>query len=138
VGTPLQIHVIAPGYSYQHHPDHRNGTPAKSQWIITEAQERDAFDGARTRNWLKVRLGWGLHAPNAHASYLGISPNGQEVFVAKFVASNPPVVWHGYPADHQRNPHDVPELQILRDWENSQLITPSQMRKLLRGQPCDL
>ena len=130
--------MVAPGYSYQHHPDHRNGVASKSQWTITEAEERNVFEGARIRNWLRGGSGWGLHIQNTQITYLGISRWGHQVFVAKFLAGSTPVVWHGYPADHQRDPKDRPEREIVKEWETSQLISPGQMRKLLKGQPCDL
>jgi hypothetical protein len=60
------------------------------------------------------------------------------LFVAKFVASAPPAVWHGYPADHERNPQDIPESEVLRDWIQSGLLAAAKVRKLTRGQPCNL
>jgi hypothetical protein len=139
MSVPLPLHLIAPGFTYVNHPDHRNGTAGKSQWLISEEEERGVFDTSRSNNWLPPSPGWGLHSPNAQAMYLGISADGRRnLLVAKFVASNTPIVWHGYPADHQRKRQDVPTREILLDWTRLQFVNEPQMRKILKGQPCDL
>src|SRR2546427_2748787 len=102
MGVPIQEHEIVPGLVYRHHPDHRNGTANKSQWTITEPDERDTFRNAESRMWLLEDRGWGLHTPNGRAEFLGVSHDShdlnRQLFIAKFVASARPVVWHGYPA----------------------------------------
>ena len=138
MGLPLQPQTIATGFRYKANSDHRNGTAGKSQWSLSEEEERSVFNAARVRNWLLPSPGWGLHSPNDLVAYLGSSCDGRSLFVAKFVASHAPMVWYGYPADHQRNRRDVPPLKLLQDWEASGLISPSQKRKILRGQPCSL
>jgi hypothetical protein len=47
-------------------------------------------------------------------------------------------IWHGYPADHQRSPSDIPDEEILKAWINLGLVTPAKVRKLAKGQPCNL
>jgi hypothetical protein len=127
------------GVNYQHHPDHRNGNTKKSQWTISEPAERESFRQAGVREWLSVDRGWGLHTPNERPEVLGESQDRErKLFVAKFVASAAPVVWHGYPADHQRHPQDVPESRILSAWESSGLLAAAKITKLLKGKPCSL
>jgi hypothetical protein len=139
MGGPFQTYTIAPGYIYLNHPDHRNGTADKSQWSISEVDERSVFNRSRINNWLPPSPGWGLHSHNDHTMYLGTSSDGvRSLLVAKFVASSAPIVWHGYPADHQRKRQDVPTREILVAWTNLRLINEPQMRKILRGQPCEL
>jgi hypothetical protein len=139
MGVPIMPNEIAPGFMYQHHPHHRNGIHGKSQWRIPELDERNAFDQARNRNWLTDACGWGLHTPNGIVSYLGVDQDhGRQLFVAKFIVSDAPAVWHGYPADHQRNPQDIPDNDVLRDWMRSRILTDAKVRKLMRGQPCNL
>jgi len=139
MGAPVLQHVIAPGYIYQHHPDHRNHTSGKSQWTITEEDERTTFDHSRTSQWLAQQHGWGLHVLAGHAAYLGDSDDGlRRLLIAKYVASNSPKVWHGYPADHQKRTHDIPDSKILGDWMRLNLLRPAKIRKLMRGQPCNL
>jgi len=111
----------------------------KSQWRIPEVDERSTFDQARIRNWLSVTCGWGLHTPNGVVSVLGVAQDhNRQLFVAKFIANAAPALWHGYPADHQRNPQDIPGIEVLRDWMISGLLTAAKIRKLTRGQPCNL
>jgi hypothetical protein len=139
MSIPLAQHLIAIGFVYQHHPDHRNGTTGKSQWIVTEANERAIFDSARTSRWLAANLGWGIHVLAGRAEYLGEASNGgRRLLVAKFVAGNNPKIWHGYPADHQKRIEDIPNATILRDWMQRRFLNAAKVRKLMRGQPCNL
>jgi hypothetical protein len=111
----------------------------KSQWRIPESDERNAFNQARIRAWLSDACGWGLHTPDGIVSILGVSQDhDRPLFVAKFLANAAPRFWHGYPADHQRNPQDIPDDRILSDWMTSGLLTSAKVRKLTRGQPCNL
>jgi hypothetical protein len=121
------------------HPDHRNGNPNKSQWTITEEEERAAFVRAVEHEWLLQNRGWGLHLHQEQPQYLGTS-KGQAaaLFVAKFVSSGAQVSWHGYPADHQRNIQDIPESKVLKSWIDLRLLALPKIRKLMKGQPCSL
>ncbi len=135
----LATFVIAPGVTYGVHPHHRNGAHGKSQWDISEGQERDVFVNARNQNWLLQDMGWGLHLVAGQVSYLGRAQDRQRrIFVAKFVDGNQNQFWHGYPADHQRNPGDIPVQNILQGWLNAKLLRRAIVRKLVRGQPCNL
>jgi hypothetical protein len=139
MGIPIQQHVIAPGFTYQHHPDHRNRTAGKSQWTVSEADERTTFDYSRTNQWLAQHVGWGVYVLAGRATYLGVSDDGlRRLLIAKFVGSNSPKVWHGYPADHQKTTHDIPTTKILGQWMRLNLLRAAKVRKLMRGQPCNL
>ena len=135
----VSTYTIAPGVTYCVHPHHRNGTPHKSQWSIPESQERNVFIHARDQNWLLQTVGWGLHVVNGRVEYLGTTHNGTRcLFVAKFVDASENHTWHGYPADHQRRPSDIPSVCILQRWMTSNLLRRAVIRKIVRGQPCSL
>jgi hypothetical protein len=127
------------GVRYTHHPDHRNRTGGKSQWRISLPKERQAFITARAEGWLIRSTGWGLHVDNTEPAYLGVAQDHvTRVFVSKFVDGNQSQNWHGYPADHQRNPQDIPDADVLKIWMDNDLIPLSKIRKLVKGQPCTL
>ena len=137
--TSLATYTIEPGVTYGVHPHHRNRSPQKSQWDISRDQELDVFVNARDQHWLSKDLGWGLHIVRARVAYLGKAQDRtRRLFMAKFVDGNRDQKWHGYPADHQRRPSDIPPAPILRDWMNSSLLRRAVVRKVLRGQPCSL
>jgi hypothetical protein len=127
-------------HSYTINLKHRNGTPAGSQWIITQKEERDCFETSANRSWLLERTGWGLYFDETNVlSYLGRAVDRDRLLVvAKFVASETPVVWHGYPADHERNNHDIPDQSILKSWVRERVLPRPTMRKIMSGQPCRL
>lgn len=130
---------IAPGVTYCIHSHHRNGTPGKSQWSIPKIHERDAFVHARNQNWLLQDVGWGLHIAGGQVAYLGVAQDRKrQLFVAKFVDGDQIQAWHGYPADHQQHPKDIPTQNTLQKWLNANLLRPAVIRKLVRGQPCNL
>lgn len=139
MGVAIQQFDIRPGFVYRLNPDHRNGTGGKSQWTIPPPDEVRCFRQADDRAWLSVNVGWGLHMPDGGPQFLGISEDrSRALFVAKFVASEAPVAWHGYPADHQRHPQDIPAPSVLKAWLDLDLLNPAKIRKLSRGQPCSL
>ena len=135
----VATHKIATNISYAHHPAHRDNTPDKSQWIITEYEERKCFVDARAQKWLARKIGWGLYIATGCVAYLGTARDRQrQLFVAKFVNPTQQNLWHGYPADHQRTTNDIPTNPILKNWLNSKLLSAAKVRKLSRGQPCVL
>jgi hypothetical protein len=124
---------------YFHHPDHRNGTSEKSQWLISEPAELASFHLSVRSGWIQEESGWGLHMPNGAPEWLGLAQDHITlVFIAKFVSSNAPRLWHGYPADHRRSSRDIPPVQVLREWLTQRLLTPAKIRKVTKGQPCSL
>jgi len=79
----------------------------------------------------------GLHLPAGKPDYLGVAQDHEAiVFVAKFTEDQD--VWHGYPADHRRKHGDIPTEPVLDGWMRDGLLTPANIRKLTRGQPCRL
>jgi hypothetical protein len=139
VGIALNHHIVAPGFTYQVHPDHRNGTQSKSQWTISQTEELGVFGAAVARRWLLQNRGWGLYIQNDQFTVVGVSADqARRIFVAKFTASNAPQIWHGYPADHQIHSHDIPAPEIMKRWMDTNVLAPRKIRKLSKGQPCNL
>lgn len=123
---------------YQIHPHHRNGHPHKSQWTISELEEQACYAATVTAAWILDRRGWGLHFANGQLDWLGTDKFGvRRLFVAKFVGSRNDD-WHGYPADHMRRAQDIPPTEILGMWLQGGVLPPAKIRKLMKGQPCNL
>jgi hypothetical protein len=133
----LPISVSSGVPPYLCNPLHRNRTPRKSQWTISENAELHSFEDAFNRTWLLSDIGWGLHFENNHPANLGVAQDHKtSVFVAKFV--NDKNTWHGYPADHQRNNQDIPDIQIRRKWLKENILPRRTVLQLGKGQPCSL
>jgi hypothetical protein len=137
--TFVSTYTIAPGVTYGVHPHHRNGMRRKSQWTISEDQERGVFVDARDKNWILQDIGWGLKIVEGRVAYLGVAQNHiTQLFVAKFVNGNRKQSWHGYPADHQRHTQDIPNETMLQRWLDDGVLPPQKIAKLQRGKPCSL
>jgi hypothetical protein len=123
--------------AYQTHPHHRNGHRRKSQWIITEAEEEDAFRHAEAMDWVDRRAAWGFHPPGAPPEQCGWGEIRTEpLYLAKFVKPLNSRFWHGWPAQPERKPQDIPTPEIRAKWLEDLPISAPKLRKLFRGQPC--
>ena len=126
-------------YRYVHNTVHRNNAPNKSQWLITDNEERDVFLTTIQRKWIEDGIGWGLYFINDHLDYLGVCPRRSNMlFIAKFVNGSVKRVWHGYPADYCNRGRDIPVESVLNDWERNNLVGPAKISKIARGKPCTL
>lgn len=134
---PVQIGT----YSYISKPDHRDGTPTKSQWTISFAEECAGFQLGVGRGWVAIDRGaaWGLHMVDGKVGYLGKTAANREpksdLFVAFFQISD---VCHGYPSDSKRSRREVPPTAVFKDWLMGKYLRPSVVRKLQQGQLCSL
>lgn len=130
---------IIPNVKYIHKNDHRDRTRNKSQWSISMNDERDCFKIMYLSNWYSDNKGWGLHIVDHIIRYLGYSTNNsRSLFIAKFVDGSGDNIWHGYPGDHIANHQDIPTSNILTDWISAGYISFSKVRKILKGQPCNI
>ena len=132
-----------PNVFYIHKVDHRDGSFEKSQWTITELEERICFKYSLELGWNNPSyISWGLHIENEKVVYLGKSAKNEpefcQLFIAKFVDSNKNSKWHGYPANSSQKQQDIPPESVLYDWLEKQYLRRSIIRKLLRGQKCNL
>lgn len=134
-----------PNVFYINNPQHRDNNPNKSQWLLSEQDERTCFEDAfgiqiRELGLVEVDVCFGLWLVNDDLIRLGTSaqnsntPN-RELFIAKFVDGNQNSRWHGYPADHRLKKGDTPT-EILPVWVRLELITASEMRKISQQKRC--
>jgi hypothetical protein len=124
---------------YSPNPEHRNSNPCKSQWKITENEEIECFKITYNKGWTKEKNAWGLHYSQNTVTYLGIGEDRSiKLFIAKFKNDVPHNTWHGYPADYQKNAHDIPDKDVLFDWIKNNVLTKAKIRKIMAGQPCKL
>jgi len=118
---------------------HRNGNIRKSQWTISEPEELSCFDNCQLKGWYEGPKGWGLHVVEEMPDWLGVAANAtSQLFIAKFVADEQCMQWHGYPADYRRNHHDIPIDKVLRLWLVQSVLPRAKVRKIAKGQPCNL
>ena len=130
---------IGQGIIYEYNPVHRNGTPGKSQWRITEIEESDSFICACDHLWVLDKVGWGFHFKEGKVQYLGVAQDHRTlVFIAKFVNDKPHNTWHGYPADHQKKQQDIPDDEIRALWIAEGVLPAQKIRKIGSAQPCKL
>jgi hypothetical protein len=127
------------GYSYTSKPDHRDGTPEKSQWYIGLNDEFTSFDKCVSEKWIRGQMGWGLHIVDDEACNVGISAANhgppRDLFMIFFSIAP---TCHGYPSDPQRSRREMPPDDIRAAWLTKQYLRRSVVRKLGRGQPCKL
>lgn len=117
--------------------DHRNNSPRKSQWCISQVEENKCFQIMFESNWYQDFGGWGLYIDNGVINYLGVGvSNSIQLFIAKFIDSNKNGIWHGYPANYIANQQDTPSLEILLDWTEKKYINMAKLRKINKNQPC--
>jgi hypothetical protein len=114
------------------HPKHRNSTPNASQWDVTEAQERQIFAASFNETWIKTKRGHGLYTPAGKPLTLG-KARSKTAFIAIFRSDGH--TWHGYPelSEYANIPSDT-----ILEWLNMGYIKMRTMRRLSKGQPCDL
>lgn len=137
-GTQIQSTT---GALYYLHPHHRESQRRfeKSQWIIGCPEEVRAFTSAHTGGWVAKANGYGYHAPSANGPQpLGETTGQEPTYIAKFVGSGSPLVWHGYPADPTRNTHDRPPAKTLVSWMQQGATTKARMAKIIQGKSCKL
>ena len=122
---------------YLPHPHHRSPDKAgeKSQWLISLIEEISVFNNACSAGWLFGQDGWGLYMAGNTAEYLGTAPDKRLLVFAKFIDSDNKDIWHGYPGD-QRKFQDRPPIIVSRAW--IEILGPSKVRKLKKGQSCVL
>jgi hypothetical protein len=136
---PGYIPGIIHGVKYEPYSAHRDGTRRKSQWTITVRDEIRSFTAAEGDGWLDTTRGWGLHRPNRSPEYLGVAVDrDRQLFIAKFVRGRAGEPWHGYPADPQLKPQDLPAERVRRAWLDQEILPAVLIRRLIKGQPCAL
>ncbi|MCY7272623.1 MAG: hypothetical protein LH702_02470 [Phormidesmis sp. CAN_BIN44] len=124
---------------YSPNPQHRDNNPRKSQWTIMEDEEVQCFEVAYGKGWKKGDDAWGFHLKQNTVKYLGRGEDRSvDLFIAKFKNDASHNIWHGYPADHQKNSQDIPDTDILSNWIANDVLKKAKIRKIMTGQPCKL
>ena len=126
--------------SYTFNPQHRDGNPNKSQWIIIEADEKSLFETSYSAGWKDTenKKCFGIKKSETNIIVLGKCKDRiTNLKIAKFVSDHQDN-WHGYPANYRTNQQDKPTTNILQKWVEENLITKSKMGKIARGQKCNL
>lgn len=120
---------------YQINPHHRNGAQNKSQWTISNREEVEVFGWSLENNSIADEYYWGVLFNGTVCLSLGVTPHRLNSKIARFVCSNFPRVWHGYPVDYVNDPqHDCPNYEVLRKWAGLGIITKAKIAKLIGGQ----
>ena len=97
------------------------------------------FKFAYTRTWVSNNNAWGVFFNNGEVDYLGVAQDHiTQVFIAKFVKDVNHNDWHGYPADHQSHPQDIPDQSVLNDWLVNKILPKAKIRKIQGSMPCKL
>ena len=140
--NPDQEFTISLGITYIHKKDHRNGSPEKAQWAISEIEERECFQLGIEKSWNTSQyVSWGIHIKAGKAAYLGCTASKKgdirESFIAKFRDDEGSNCWHGYPAD-PREDQDIPPGKILKDWVEKKYLRLAIIRKITKKQKCKL
>jgi hypothetical protein len=127
------------GFPYVSKPDHRDGTPIKSQWDISYDEEYASFALGVTSGWIAGQAAWGLHLVGNVANYLGhaaVNPGpNTPLWLAYFQVGAP---CHGYPSDPQRSSREVPPNEVRSDWLSKKYLRPAVVRNVGRGVTCKL
>ena len=127
------------GIQYGCHPAHRNRSPDKSQWTIEPLEEIACFIHTHQQGWIVGTRAWGLHLINGNPRYLGTTHDRARIlFVARFEDGTSSNQWHGYPADHQTKTNDRLPEEIKELWTRNRVLPPAKIRKLAKGQRCNL
>ena len=148
VGKDCAIKIDKKKYYYFLHPHHRNKNANKSQWTCKMEEEVKLFKIGVTNNWKEKRENKKnkdvIFSIFKYERYIGLScDKRRKLFFSKFVSSQKiksniqaKIEWHGYPADYEVNPQDIPDKDILLDWRQKKLIKKAHITKIVRGKPC--
>lgn len=124
---------------YRANPHHRDNNPNKSQWLISVSEEEGVFRASYSKEWISNNAVWGLQkSEDGGLKRLGYRDTKEiKLFVAKYVSSEEPVFWHGYPVD-LKSFHDRPGSDLLKIWLVNKVLKGSKIRKIQKGQKCAL
>ncbi len=137
----IQIEGCTLKWKYFIYSKHR-GNPTKDNcvWIIGFTEEVNCFKDSVYKRWTIFggKIGWGIISGSGSLIPIGKNYYDEKLFFAKFIDRNNVNIWHGYPADYRRKKQDIPSAIFLKKWRYAEIITKSQMRKILGGMKCNL
>ena len=130
-----------PEPTYIHKTDHRNASPAKSQWTISMEDELRCFMRSTQSDWRDERGQWSLHLPDGEPEVLGKTAkfSGRQICVkiCRFVTDSSDRS-HGFPADYRKHTHERPTFTTLVKWHDAGFIAKHEISKVLKAKPCSL
>lgn len=117
-----------------------------SKWSIGIPDEYDSFKNAlkstvksgQTPNYNKLNLCWGVHIVQSVLAKLGENSNNNNIKFAKFTKHPNNSEWHGYPADYQNKPQDIPSEKYLKKLKQDNYLTKAKLNKIKQGKSCNL
>jgi hypothetical protein len=123
---------------YLPNPKHRSRSSSDAQWTILEEEEHTSFIESWMNGWCSDGKGWGLHLVGRRVANLGRTEAPvEDSFIAKFVSSEEPIKWHGYPADRRKN-QDIPPREIRNVWLSREILASAKVSKIGKGKRCRL
>lgn len=117
-----------------------------AKWSITIPEEYISFKNALqatvtngvTPDFDSLNLCWGVHISEGILTKLGENHNNTNIKFAKFTKHINNHEWHGYPADYQNKPQDVPSSKYLTKLKDDNYLTKSNLNKIIQGKSCSL
>lgn len=117
-----------------------------SRWTIGIPDEYVSFKNALQStivdgdepNYDELDLCWGVHIFQSILTKLGENQNNNDIKFAKFTKHTNNDEWHGYPADYQNKPQDVPSTPYLTKLKNDNYLTKAKLNKIKQGKSCNL
>ena len=121
------------------HPKHR-GSPTDEicTWTIPLDDEVALFEAALPAVRSSGQMCWAAEPGGRRLRAVGINGHKESLFFGKFVDGSSMSVWHGYPADYRRRPHDRPPISVLQVWVMQGLLQKHHVAKISGGKRCNL
>ena len=136
VDVTLAINGSPSCAKYHFNSAHRNSSFAKvkTQWRISCRDEVACYGHSLEKGYRQEDYYWGYVLRYGRCIQLGKTASGNVSKIAKFVCSENPRVWHGYPVDYIDDPsHDCPNREVLNRWREERVISKPEMIKLITG-----
>jgi hypothetical protein len=131
IGKTVQLQC---GESYFFSPVHRQSHPTNDKciWTIDIPEEIACFNSAFIKTWYEEGSGWGIRfISKNNFEEVGINYENRPLYIAKFIQDSG--VWHGYPADINKRPHDRPSPIILDRWLENNIISKPYRSRIQGG-----
>lgn len=116
---------------------HRDGNPNKSQWKLSECEERELFRVSYDSCWFNQHKTWcfGIISKERKLKILGVSaknnPPPTDLHFAKFVCDQS--LWHGYPFGKASSDLGQIPREVLASWKKDNYISNAIRNKIHKG-----
>lgn len=124
---------------YEVNPQHRDGNPNKSQWIVSlsEDAEKNLFRVSYNSCWFNQQRTccFGIMSVNGKPQILGVSaknnPPPTALHFSKFVCNQR--LWHGYPFGKASSDLGQIPKEVLDSWKEANHISNAVRKKIHKG-----